>query len=135
MITSTLKRAVETANNIFEITSIPIIAQENNLRERYYGDYRLVACTNQTPSDAESPQAFQKCAKNILNKVLFEDYAATPLIIVSHQKVFEYISELLIKHTKRLPPGRIAHFTYHKHQNWNLEMLDMVHLSGMILSE
>jgi broad specificity phosphatase PhoE len=125
IVTSSLKRAIETANKISEITGIPMASQEDGLKERYYGDYRLCENNADTPPDAETTEAFQMRVVEALFKVLLKNYHSKPLIIVSHQKVFEWVSEFLTKSKGRLTQGGIGHFTLHSDGTWKLEILDL----------
>jgi uncharacterized phosphatase len=127
IITSSMKRAVQTAQKVAEITHFPIVGQENGLKERYYGDARLVAAgdTRKTPPDAETPEKFKERAMKALYKVLNENRLSSPLIIVSHQKVFECVSEELTGKAGKLSQGGVAHFTALDGKTWQLEILEV----------
>ena len=125
MVSSSLKRAVETASEIEKATGIPISSVENGLKERYYGDYRSVTNISETPPDAESTEDFRKRVFQNLDKVFSEYHQACPLIIVSHQKVFEYVAELLSKRQESLTQGGIGHFIRNEDGTWQLDILDM----------
>eukprot|EP01132_Coremiostelium_polycephalum_P003054 gene3054-3820_t len=122
IVSSTLKRAAETAKTISEITKIEIIAYEEGLKERYYGDYRLNNNPDEIPADAEQTEQFQERVINTLLKILLEQHQNLPLVIVSHQKVFEYIGKFLTQKSVRLTQGGIANFTL-KNGKWNVDIL------------
>jgi broad specificity phosphatase PhoE len=124
IITSSLQRAVETANNISKITGIPVSAKKESLKERYYGDYRLTLDANIIPPDAESTDIFEKRVINALFTTLLENHQSMPLIIVSHQKVFECISEFLVRRKERLSQGRIGYFMLDSNGFWQLEIIN-----------
>ena len=124
IVSSSLKRAIETANEISEITKIEITAYEDGLKERYYGDYRLSTKPDEIPPDAEKTELFKERVTNTLLKVLLEQYQNLPLVIVSHQKVFEYISEFLTKKSARLSQGGIAHFVLNDGR-WSVKILEI----------
>lgn len=124
MVSSSLKRAVETANEIEKAMDISIDAVEDRLRERYFGDYRLVKGIDKSPPDAEKTTAFKKRIFEILDEIFLNYHDAKPLIIVSHLKVFEYITKLLIDNQeKKLLTGGIGHFIRHEDGTWELEVL------------
>lgn len=125
IVTSSLKRAIETAQNVSKITGIAISDYEDGLKERYYGDYRLCEDLSTTPPDAETTEVFQKRVVDALNKVLNKHSSAKPLIIVSHQKVFEWLSEYLAKRTEKLSQGGIGHFILQNNGEWKLEILEL----------
>jgi broad specificity phosphatase PhoE len=124
IITSSLRRAVETANKISEITRIPINAQKDGFKERYYGDYRLTLDANKIPPDAESTDVFEKRVINALFTTLLENHQSMPLVIVSHQKVFECISEFLVRRKERLSQGGIGYFVLDSNGFWQLEIIN-----------
>jgi len=124
IVSSTLKRAIETAQEISEITKIEITAYEDGLKERYYGDYRLSTKLDEIPPDAEQTESFKERVTNTILKILLEQYQNLPLVVVSHQKVFEYISEFLTKKSARLPQGGIAHFTLNDGK-WSIKILEI----------
>jgi len=132
MISSPLRRAVETAKEIEKATGIPINAQEDRIKERYYGDYRKVGNLSITPPDAETTEEFQKRVSQALNELLLEYNQAKPLIIVSHQKVFEYLAEFLVKRPERLSQGGIGHFMRNENGIWELEILGLKERSEYI---
>eukprot|EP00483_Globobulimina_turgida_P004966 UN04976 len=121
IVSSTLQRAVETATIISNITNTSRIGKEYDMRERYYGDYRLLIQSNksqqneeifeQTPGDAESKHNFEKrvikCLEKILTKYEVEN---CNLVIVSHQKVFQHLNKLFGGGQQRLNQGGICHF-------------------------
>lgn len=125
IVSSSLLRAVETANEIEKATGIPISAEEDGLRERYYGDYRLVRNNLKSPSDAESSEEFRKRVDQTLDRIFLEYYQANPLIIVSHQKVFEYLAESLSNYHQSLSQGGIARFIRHENGTWGLHILEI----------
>lgn len=122
IVSSTLHRARETAEVIAGITQIPILAYEEELQERYYGDYRLAADASDTPPDAETTAYFEQRVMKSFLKVQ-KTYPAQPLIIVSHQKVFEYLSQALSGHQQELGQGGICHFAPQEDEAWSLDIL------------
>lgn len=117
---SQLRRAKETAaiivSNLAE--KIPIIEKEG-LQERYYGDYRLADPKNYRdyiPEDAESIEVFQQRVQDIFVEIFNQTpkYAET-IIVVSHQKVFEHLSEWLSGTKFRLEQGGVCHFKFIDH--------------------
>ncbi|MBN9413192.1 MAG: histidine phosphatase family protein [Candidatus Paracaedimonas acanthamoebae] len=114
---SHLKRAFETAtifaNKLGEHVSIELV---EGLQERYYGDYRDAPPENPRayqPADAESTEAFQRRVQETLISI----FKQTPkdegdLIIVSHQKVFEFLAEWLSHEKLRLDQGAVCHFRF-----------------------
>jgi len=124
IISSSLQRAIETAKEIEKITGISLSAQEDGLRERYYGDHRLITDDSKIPPDAETTQGFQERVLQSLFKILLKHNEARPLIIVSHQKVFEYVAEFLVKRSERLSQGGIAHFMLNENGTWELKILE-----------
>lgn len=112
MISSTLVRAVGTAKEIRKITGIKFSPEDNGLNERYFGNYQLVSSLSDIPLDAETETEFQNRVFRSISKILLEHNYGTPLIIVSHQKVFEYITRILTGNSQRLFQGEIAHFTF-----------------------
>jgi len=112
MVSSSLKRAIGTAKEIERVTGISISVQEDGIKESYYGDYRLILNNSEIPSDAETKKEFQKRVLKSLCKLFIEYDQAKPLIIISHQKVFEYITELLFQRTERLSYGKIGNFMF-----------------------
>lgn len=136
LITSPLLRALQTAQKISEITDLPIFGQEDDLKERYYGDARLLVgdaeekkkgggdssgCGSLTlPPDAESPEKFkERVMKKALDKIL----ANVPVIVVSHQKVFQCLCEELTGEASQLSQGGVAHFTTTDGKIWKVEIL------------
>lgn len=114
IVSSSLLRAVETAKHIGDITGIRISdtnSQFDNLNERYYGDYRLVSSIDEIPSDFENEDKFRERVYKGLFEVFLKYKDADPLIIVSHQKVFEYITKLLSGSSDKICNGEIAYFT------------------------
>jgi bisphosphoglycerate-dependent phosphoglycerate mutase len=105
---SPLLRAFETSNifckNISSSISISITVIDE-LKERYYGDSRV------NFKDIESLDSFQSKIKIALNKI-FDNIIPLDrtIIIFSHQKVFEYITELLVGKSSRLEFCGICHF-------------------------
>lgn len=123
MVSSTLQRAIETANWITAETGIGNSAQEYGLRERYYGDYRLTNDPKIIPPDAETDEDFQNRVSKTVDALLVDYHQANPLILVSHQKLFEFLAEHLAKRKTRLDQGGIAHFIKNENGDWNLEIL------------
>jgi broad specificity phosphatase PhoE len=123
MVSSSLRRALETAEEIKKATNIPVSSQEDGLQERYYGDYRLTSNIAETPPDAESTEAFKKRVYKSLLKILGKHRNDSPLIIVSHQKVFECIAEFLTDRKEKLSQGGIAHFVLNDKGGWELEIV------------
>ncbi len=124
IVTSTLKRANETGKEVSKLIEIPISETIDGIKERYYGDYRLVSNKKEIPPDAETPDLFKKRLLKAINNILLK-YQNSTLIIVSHQKVFECLSELLSGQKKRLSQGGICYFQYKEDGNWELEILEI----------
>ena len=123
LVTSSLKRAQETAEKISSIIHVPIAYEEQELRERYYGDYRLTQDLFVPPADAESDPIFRKRVVDILDKLL-DKHQHEVLIIVSHQKVFECVCELLTSQKHRLSQGGVARFTLNHANQWEVEIIE-----------
>ena len=123
IITSPLQRAIQTAKKISEITNFPIDSLEDGLKERYYGDYRLTESIKHTPCDAENPEKFKERVMRTLYNILNAN-SLSCLIIVSHQKVFECITEELSGKSSKLSQGGVAHFTTSDNKTWQLEIQD-----------
>ena len=114
---SHLERALETANILAShFENKPPITKVNGLEERYYGDYRNADTDNLSayvPSDAESLDHFKGRVTEILRKILEQTYQDTrTLILVSHQKVFEYLTDLLTGEKLRLDQGGVCCFKF-----------------------
>ena len=105
MITSPLQRALQTTYYISEITNIQTYDIKDDLRERYYGDHRCDPIL-----DAETNEEFHRRV-NVVFEEIFLQYAC-PFVVVSHQKVFEWLSESLTKRKEKLVQGGIGHFTF-----------------------
>jgi probable phosphoglycerate mutase len=123
IVSSTLLRATDTAKAIQDIAGIPIVAQEEGLKELYYGDYRLTGDLYKAPPDAESMEYFRKRVMESLAKIL-KKYPASPLIIVSHQKVFECISEKLTGCKKKISLGSICHVVPKGNNTWEINLIE-----------
>lgn len=126
MVSSSLRRAVDTAMEINKSTGIPICSEEDGFRERYYGDYRLVSDKLGTPGDVETIEAFRERVSQTLDRIFLEHHRASPLIIVSHQKVFEYLADLLANRQENLPQGGIGYFRRNQDETWQLDILDKI---------
>ena len=124
IVSRTLHRARETAEVIAGITQIPILAYEEGLKERYYGDYRLVADISDIPPDAETTAYFEQRVMKAFLKVQ-KIYPAQPLIIVAHHRVFEYLSQTLAGHPQTLTQGGICHCTSQHDGTWHLDILSV----------
>jgi probable phosphoglycerate mutase len=120
IISSSLRRAVETAKVIEEIIGIPISSYENGFNEHYYGDYRLISDDSKIPPDLETTKIFQQRVLQTFYKILSENNGNTTLIIVSHQKVFEYLVEFLVKRSEKIFQGGIGHFIFNENGTWNV---------------
>ena len=106
---SDLLRAQETAeifaNNISpkpKITSIP------GLNERYYGDYSKLSA----PDDAETSNDFAQRVQTTFRNLFDQMPTDQTTIIISHQKVFEYLTEWLTGNTSKLEQGGVCYFKY-----------------------
>ena len=120
MISSSLQRAIETAKKVEEATGILVSAVKAEWKERYYGDYSSMINISQVPPDAENEESFQERVLQALASALLEYYNdAKPLIIVSHQKVFECVAKALIKSSEKLPQGGIGYFMLGESGTWN----------------
>jgi broad specificity phosphatase PhoE len=115
---SSLVRAYETAE-IFarNLTPQPAIQKKEGLKERYYGDYSKASgqsLSEYIPEDAEPIFQFQQRVRTTLLEIL----KTTPsnkydvIIVVSHQKVFEFLSEWLVRQKMNLPQGGICYFHF-----------------------
>lgn len=114
---SSLQRAYETAT-IFanKLPQETTIKQVEGLKERYYGDYsqaNLSSISDYKPIDAESTDTFQRRVRESLNEILKTTHSDNrELIVVSHQKVFEFLTEWL-SHTKlKLGQGGVCYFKF-----------------------
>lgn len=114
---SHLQRAQETATifaNKF-LLEIPIILKEG-LQERYYGDYSKATTKNYRdyqPLDAESVETFQQRVRNALIEIFNQiPDSAGDLIVVSHQKVFEFLAQWLSNQQLRLEQGGVCYFKF-----------------------
>lgn len=127
IVSSTLKRAAETATIISEHLKIPIIFYAN-LKERYFGDYRLIK--NQptpfnVPPDAEE-EAFESRILSAVNDIFNNDgYKSKRKILVSHGEVFKYLSKILTGKQQSTPFGGIYLFLPNKDGNfWTCYLQD-----------
>lgn len=115
IVTSPLARARQTAKHIYEKLGTPPLEEENDLKERYYGDYTKADPTNikaYKPADAESDQVFRKRVIQALNHIL-RSYSSSysEIILVSHQKVFQFLAQWLANQEDiSLDQGGICHF-------------------------
>lgn len=114
---SHLERALETANILAShFENKPLIIKVTGLEERYYGDYRNADTDNLSayvPPDAESLDHFKGRVTEALRKILEQTYQDTrTLVLVSHQKVFEYLAELLTGEKLRLDQGGVCCFEF-----------------------
>lgn len=116
---SPLKRAQETACVISEVLNIPIVT-EKDLEERYFGDFRLLAdkdiCSQMLPPDAESIEAFTTRVLSSYEKISRDGGV---IAIISHEKVFECLSEYLCASTTKIHMGQ-AYFFQKKKDGWIL---------------
>lgn len=110
---SHLQRAHETAN-IFanKFIQTPQIILKEDLQERYYGDSKITPLKN-SKLNAESNEIFQQRVCDVLREI----FEQTPkniknIIIVSHQKVFEFLTEWLSGNKLRLNNGGVCHFKF-----------------------
>lgn len=114
---SHLQRARETAEIfVSKLDNQVSIKRMEGLQERYYGDYRKAPPENPyayKPEDAETTDNFQKRVQESLLSI-FEQTSkdAGDLIIVSHQKVFEFLAEWLSHQKLRLDQGGVCHFKF-----------------------
>ena len=113
---SPLQRAYETAT-IFTIKcSLTNIIKIEGLKERYYGDYSKAhanVLSNYIPEDAESTPAFQKRVRDTLIAIFKSTLSdERELILVSHQKVFEFLTEWLSHKKLKLEQGGVCYFNY-----------------------
>jgi broad specificity phosphatase PhoE len=68
VISSPLIRALQTAEEVKEHTHPNQFVMFEDLKERYYGDYRLVGSESKTPPDAELPTAFHNRVVNVFGE-------------------------------------------------------------------
>lgn len=114
---SHLQRAYETAT-IFadKLAEETTIHQLEGLQERYYGDYSKAPSHNPRaykPSDAESIEDFQKRVHNTFISIFEQSpQKSGALIVVSHQKVFEFLTEWLSHKKLRLDQGGVCYFKF-----------------------
>ena len=111
---SALNRAYETAE-IFssKIQPKPEINKLYQLNERYYGDYSNANEKNilsYVPEDAESSISFQERVHDIFIELLSKNSNKGIIIIVSHQKVFECLTNWLIGEKLKLSQGGVCSF-------------------------
>jgi uncharacterized phosphatase len=123
MVSSLLKRAIETAREIEKVTGIPISTHKIGLNEFY--DYSKIKDLSSIPPKAETEGAFHKRVSETLDELLLEYNQADPLIIVSHQHVFNYLAESLTQHQESLSNAGIASFRGNENGAWELEVLDL----------
>lgn len=131
MMTSSLKRTIDTAKIIAEKTSIPIFV-EQGLQERYFGDFSLEdkthSSSSQIPADAEPEDVFQHRVCEAVRKIFADSKAKRgKKIIVSHGEVFKLISKLLTKEEKTIPREGIVMFVPvddpNAGQSWSIRSL------------
>lgn len=122
--TSPLRRACETAQIVCErIGEVPLM--EPSLRERYFGDYRLLKnqgeLLGQIPPDAESKVLFFERVKGVIEHLQNKNQGETYLI-VSHAKVFECMSLILCGKSSKIDFAQV--YAFQKHQgNWVMESI------------
>ena len=120
--TSPLRRACETAQIVCEhIGEPPLI--EPSLRERYFGDHRLLKTQSelldQTPPDAESEALFFERIKDVIEHLQANNQGDTYLI-VSHAKVFECMSLILCGKSSKIDFAQV--YAFQKNQGkWVME--------------
>lgn len=105
---SKLQRAIQTATIISNKLSITINEENEMLNERYYGDFRL---HSKKPPDAESDENFEMRISTLFQQLFDLSYEKT-VIVVSHQKVFAYVSELFTDSSSKLENGGVCRFYY-----------------------
>lgn len=130
IISSTLKRARNTAEIISKEIKVPIILHAG-LEERYFGDFSLnpeanIDCRDYIPADAESDIDFHKRISTTFNNLFqIEEIKNKKKIIVSHGEVFKYISTVLTGNSQSMiPRGDACIFVPNEDENiWSIQML------------
>tara|TARA_A100000171_G_C2124445_1_gene142672 strand:+ start:895 stop:1557 length:663 start_codon:yes stop_codon:yes gene_type:complete len=117
VVSSSLRRALETAQIfVTEMNLKSPIIQEENIQERYYGDYSKAPRENPSsfvPDDAESDEDFQKRVSRALSKVLHQyPSEEKDLVVVSHQKVFQFLAAWLSHQHLKLEQGGVCQFKF-----------------------
>lgn len=124
MVSSSLARAVDTADIIKIITGIPISEKLDGLNEFY--DYGKVKNLSNIPSNAESLEKFQARVEKTINILLSTYHQADPLIIASHHNVFKYLAKYLAQQQPSdLKNAEAVNFSLNEKGQWELEILDI----------
>lgn len=130
IISSTLKRSINTAEVISNNIKIPMILK-SGLEEKYFGDFRLEKkfcdkTKSLIPIDAESDVRFQERISRTI-KEIFETkkFNKCTKILVSHGEVFKFLSKQLTSEEKKLPRGGVCVFIPNLENNskWTVEFL------------
>lgn len=128
LIASPLKRAVETAQIISHDTRLSLMIQ-SGLEERYFGDFSLgekKICQETgsfVPVDAEPQQKFQSRVLAAMDSIFSDEKTKNSIkIIVSHGKVFEFLSKTLTGKEKVISRGAVVVF-YPSSDSWSATLL------------
>jgi broad specificity phosphatase PhoE len=121
VISSPLIRARQTAEEVREYTHPNQFLLFEVLKERYYGDYRLVESKSEVPPDAELPAAFHDRVINVFEQILSQyNDPRYEVVIVSHQKVFEELTKSLVGTSSKLDQGGIGYFIQDERGHWKV---------------
>lgn len=112
--TSTLRRAIESGAIYDKILHVGL-TQVEGIHERYFGDYSLLSEAekegNLTPPDAESTEDFEKRVTDAFLKVIENHHDESPITVVSHGKVFRFVSVALLGEENKLDWSDVAIFS------------------------
>jgi broad specificity phosphatase PhoE len=112
--TSTLRRAIESGAIYDGLLNVGL-TQVEGIQERYFGDYRLLSeaekVGNRIPADAESTQDFEKRVTDAFLKIIENHPDESPITVVSHGKVFRFISTALLDKEESLGWSDVAIFS------------------------
>jgi broad specificity phosphatase PhoE len=112
--TSTLRRAIESGEIYDGLLNVGLV-QVEGIQERYFGDYRLLSeaekVDNRIPPDAEPTQDFEKRVTDAFLKIIENHPDESPITVVSHGKVFRFISTALLDKEESLGWSDVAIFS------------------------
>lgn len=121
---SSLLRTQETAGIIGSALDLPICFIDG-LKERYFGDFRLLEQSDQKlsiPPDAETDEVFLERVISAFSKINQESLGHY-FMIVSHEKVFECLAQYLCNATDKIEMGQAKIFHFHK-DVWKLHEIE-----------